>query len=70
MTKSKNHMSVTDEYQMILDKFQDYKRHGHLQLRFSLTNPETSEKLREHGFTVTAVSGNNKLEYDIVCPIK
>lgn len=63
-------MSVTDEYQMVLNKFQDFERHGHLQLRFSLSNPETVEKLKNEGYRLTHVEVQKNLVFDIVAPEK
>jgi|GEM_PF-4812517 len=68
METQKKHMSAKDEYKMILEKFTDYKKHGHLQLRFSLTHIEILTQLKEEGFTITPVKVQGNMVYDIVGP--
>ncbi len=69
MNPGKKYMNAKEEYRMILAEFKDYKKHGHLQLRFSLSNIETLAQLQEDGFTVTPVKVQGNMIYDIVGPV-
>lgn len=61
-------ISENDEYKLVFERFAEFKKYGHLRLRFKFQHKETAVRLEAAGFDLAIARGSDDLVYDIVAP--